>query len=181
MQNCSTKVPSVLFYEEIRWIKLNKIAILPFFPYNPKAKLRLEVLFKKFHPRINLTTLFLTKSYLLNTLKPFLKISSWNSAKHKTYGQNIMFKYYCMAFKWKLLVLHSKIQKNTFWFFTCTIFIVEKQVQSKKLLVTHWVKTIQNRYCLKRKKFFMYFVVSFKKCAFWFVLKTETTLSKIFF
>jgi hypothetical protein len=28
-------------------------------------------MFKKFHPRINLTTLFLTKSYLLNTIKPF--------------------------------------------------------------------------------------------------------------
>jgi hypothetical protein len=44
---------------------------LPYFPYNPKMKLRLEVLFKKFHPRINLTTLFLTKSYLLNTIKLF--------------------------------------------------------------------------------------------------------------
>jgi hypothetical protein len=33
--------------------------------------LRLEVLFKKFHPRINLTTLFLTKLYLLNTIKQF--------------------------------------------------------------------------------------------------------------
>jgi hypothetical protein len=39
--------------------------------YNPKAKLRLEVLFKKFHPRINLATLFLTISYLLNTKKSF--------------------------------------------------------------------------------------------------------------
>jgi hypothetical protein len=37
----------------------------------PKAKLRLEVLFKKFHPRINLATLFSTKLYLLNTIKPF--------------------------------------------------------------------------------------------------------------
>jgi hypothetical protein len=25
----------------------------------------------KFHPRINVTTLFLTKSYFLNTVKPF--------------------------------------------------------------------------------------------------------------
>jgi hypothetical protein len=40
-------------------------------PHNLKMKLRLEVLFKKFHPRINLTTLFLTKLYLLNTIKPF--------------------------------------------------------------------------------------------------------------
>jgi hypothetical protein len=28
-------------------------------------------LFKEFHPRVNLTTLFLTKTYLLNTIKPF--------------------------------------------------------------------------------------------------------------
>jgi hypothetical protein len=46
--------------------------ILPYFPYNFKMKLRLEVLFKKFHPRINLTTLFVTKLYLLNTIEPFL-------------------------------------------------------------------------------------------------------------
>jgi hypothetical protein len=64
-------MPSVLFNDEIRWTKLNKIVILPYFPYNPKAKLRLEVLFKKFHPRINLTTFFFAKSYLLNTIKPF--------------------------------------------------------------------------------------------------------------
>jgi hypothetical protein len=38
---------------------------------DPKAKLRLEVLFKKFHPRINLATLFSTNTYLLNTIKPF--------------------------------------------------------------------------------------------------------------
>jgi hypothetical protein len=71
MQKCWTKVPSVLFYDDIRWTKLNKIVILPYFPYNLKMKLRLEVLFKKFHPRLNLTTLFLTKLYLLNTIKPF--------------------------------------------------------------------------------------------------------------
>jgi hypothetical protein len=41
--------------------KLNKI-VRPWF----------EILFKKTHPRINLTTLFLTKIYLLNTIKPFL-------------------------------------------------------------------------------------------------------------
>jgi hypothetical protein len=45
--------------------------ILPYFPYNLKIKFGLEVLFKKFHLRINLTTLFLTKSYLLNTIKLF--------------------------------------------------------------------------------------------------------------
>jgi hypothetical protein len=45
--------------------------ILHYFLFNPKAKLRLEVLFGKFHPRINLATLYSTKSYLLNTIKPF--------------------------------------------------------------------------------------------------------------
>jgi hypothetical protein len=54
--------------------------ILPFFPNNLKMKLRLEVLFKKFHPRINLTTLFFTKSYLLNTIKPFSgQVGTWTS------------------------------------------------------------------------------------------------------
>jgi hypothetical protein len=38
----------------------------------PRAKLRFDVLFKKFHPRINLTTFFLTKTYLLNTIIPIL-------------------------------------------------------------------------------------------------------------
>jgi hypothetical protein len=52
----SLNKPISLFYGEIGWTKLNKIVILPYFPYNPKAKLRLEVLFKKFHPRLNLAT-----------------------------------------------------------------------------------------------------------------------------
>jgi hypothetical protein len=76
-------VPSVLFYDEIRWTKLNKIVILPYFPYNPKAKLRLEVLFKKFHPRIYLTTLFFTKPYLLNTIKPFSGYKNRSLTKFK--------------------------------------------------------------------------------------------------
>jgi hypothetical protein len=37
----------------------------------PKAKFSFEVSFKEFHPRMNLITLFLTKTYLLNTIKPF--------------------------------------------------------------------------------------------------------------
>jgi hypothetical protein len=50
-------------------------------------KLRLEVLFKKFHPRINLATLFLTKSYLLYTIKPFSghENRSLTKSKKKTY------------------------------------------------------------------------------------------------
>jgi hypothetical protein len=37
----------------------------------PRAKLRFEVLFKKFYARRNLTAFFLTKTYILNTIKPF--------------------------------------------------------------------------------------------------------------
>jgi hypothetical protein len=57
------------------WNLLNKIewnSDFALFPHtSPRAKLRFEVLFKKFYPRINLTTLFLTKIYLLNTIKRF--------------------------------------------------------------------------------------------------------------
>jgi hypothetical protein len=65
-------VLSNLFYGEICWTKLDKIVFFLFLIYNPKAKLRLEVLFKKMYPRINRTTLNSTKSYLLNTINPFL-------------------------------------------------------------------------------------------------------------
>jgi hypothetical protein len=70
------------------WNLLNKTgqnSFLPYFPYNPRAKLRLEVLFKKFHPRIDRTTLYSTKSYLLNTIKPFLghENRSWQNLKNK--------------------------------------------------------------------------------------------------
>jgi hypothetical protein len=36
--------------------------------WDPKARLRFDVLFKKFHSRINLTKKFCTKTYLLNTI-----------------------------------------------------------------------------------------------------------------
>jgi hypothetical protein len=59
---------SMMKFVEQNWTKRDFVL----FPiYNLKMKLRLEVLFKKFHPRINLITFFLTKSYLLNTIKPF--------------------------------------------------------------------------------------------------------------
>jgi hypothetical protein len=60
----------VLWWNWLHKTRLN--SFLPYFPYNPKAKLRLEVLFKKFHPRINRTTIYSTKLCLLNTIKPFL-------------------------------------------------------------------------------------------------------------
>jgi hypothetical protein len=99
MQKCWTKVISVLFYDEIRWTKLNKIVILPYFSYNLKMKLRLEVLFKKFHPRINLTTLFLTKSYLLNTIKLLLP-QKGSIGLYETQ--------YCLGQKDTLMVFFSK-------------------------------------------------------------------------
>jgi hypothetical protein len=54
----------------------------PNFPYKIlRVKLRFEVLFKKFHPRLNLTTRFFPKpilSYLLNTIKLFLGHATWS-------------------------------------------------------------------------------------------------------
>jgi hypothetical protein len=41
-------------------------------------KLRFEVLFKKFHPRINLTTFFLTTTLILKTIKPFSGDENWS-------------------------------------------------------------------------------------------------------
>jgi hypothetical protein len=54
------------------WKNWTKNRFLPYYPYIPKAKLRLKVLFKKFHGRINRTTLYSTKSYLMNTIKQIL-------------------------------------------------------------------------------------------------------------
>ena len=44
----------------------------------PRVNLRFEVLFKEFHPRINLITLFFTKTYLENTKKLFLGHENWS-------------------------------------------------------------------------------------------------------
>jgi hypothetical protein len=64
---------SDLLYGDICRTKLNKIVIFfILFIQVLRAKLRFEVLFKRFHPRTNLTTFFLPKIYLLNTIKPFL-------------------------------------------------------------------------------------------------------------
>jgi hypothetical protein len=41
-------------------------------------KIRFEVLFKKFNLGTNLTTLFFTKTYLLNTIKLFLGQENWS-------------------------------------------------------------------------------------------------------
>jgi hypothetical protein len=50
--------------------KLNSVFVLfPIYLQDSRAKFRFEVLFKKFHPRINHTTLFLSISYLMNTIK----------------------------------------------------------------------------------------------------------------
>jgi hypothetical protein len=80
---------SDLLYGDICRTKLNKIVIFPYiFPIQvPRAKLRFEVLFKRFHPRINLTTLFSTKIYLLNTIKLF---SDHENRSLKPKQQNIV-------------------------------------------------------------------------------------------
>jgi hypothetical protein len=62
------QICSMVKFVEQNWTK----KFFALFPYNPKTKFRLEVLFKKFHPRINRTTLFSHKLYLLNTIKLFL-------------------------------------------------------------------------------------------------------------
>jgi hypothetical protein len=65
---------------------------------DPKARLRYEILFKKTHPRINLTTLFFTKIYLLNTIRAFLDKNLKTLNKGGTL-RNLNFKvlsiYYC--------------------------------------------------------------------------------------
>jgi hypothetical protein len=59
-------------YSMMTFVEQNLILSYFLFPIQvPRAKLRFKVLFKRFHPRINLTTLFFTKTYLLNTIKPF--------------------------------------------------------------------------------------------------------------
>jgi hypothetical protein len=70
------------------WNLLNKteqnsdFALFPI--VDPKARLRIEILFKKTHPRITLTTLFLTKIYLLNTIKPFWSHENYSLTKIPT-------------------------------------------------------------------------------------------------
>jgi hypothetical protein len=98
-------VLSDLFYGEICWTKLNKIVFLLYFPYESLgAKLRFEVLFKKFHHRINLTTLFLTKSYLLNTNRGhpgyFEKLFStkFESYQHQMNAKNRLKKCYSQSY-----------------------------------------------------------------------------------
>jgi hypothetical protein len=114
LQKSWRKVPSVLFYDEIRWTKLNKIVILPYFPYNLKIKLRFEVLFKKFHSRINLTTLFLTKSYLLNTIfrswKPSLDKISKNFARGVPFGTWTSKFWVCRTSRWPKKLREPKFQ-----------------------------------------------------------------------
>jgi hypothetical protein len=48
---------------------------------DPKARPRFKVLFKIFHPRINLTILLWTKAYLLNPITPFSGHSLTKSQK----------------------------------------------------------------------------------------------------
>jgi hypothetical protein len=76
---------------EICWTKLDKIVFCPISQktIRPKAKLRFEVLFKKFHSRLNRTTLYLTRSYLLNTMKPISGLETRSLTKFQKPLQNL--------------------------------------------------------------------------------------------
>jgi hypothetical protein len=60
-------------------MKTRKNCDFALYPINiPPVKLRFEVLLKEFHPRINLTTLFFTKTYLRNSFKLLLGHENWS-------------------------------------------------------------------------------------------------------
>jgi hypothetical protein len=73
----------VLFLNSKLLNLLNKTEQNSDFPlWDPKSRFGFQVLLKKFHPRINLTSLFFTKSYLLNTINIFSghsKIVLWQN------------------------------------------------------------------------------------------------------
>jgi hypothetical protein len=113
-------VLSNLFYGEICCTKLDKTVILLYFPYNPKAKLRIEVLFKKFNPRINWTTLFSTKLYLLDTIKTFLGHENRSLTKSQKPLQggtirNLNFKILSILFCFWTPRNKTKIPLDLFW------------------------------------------------------------------
>jgi hypothetical protein len=65
----SNQICSTMKFVEQNWLKCD---FALFSTQDLRVKLRsFSVLFKKFHPRIDLTTLFLTKLYLVNTINPF--------------------------------------------------------------------------------------------------------------
>jgi hypothetical protein len=56
----------------VKFVELDSVSDFTLFPIQvPRAKLRFKVLFKEFHPKVNLTTVFFAKIYLLNTIKLF--------------------------------------------------------------------------------------------------------------
>jgi hypothetical protein len=104
--------------------------ILPYFPYNPKAKLRLEILFKKFHPRINLTTLFWTKLYLLNTIKLFSGHENCSFTKsQKTYSRGVplgtwISKFWVFSFVFGPQDTRQKCRQIVLWWNLLNIFFI---------------------------------------------------------
>jgi hypothetical protein len=72
--------------------------------------LRLEVLFKKFHPRINLTILFLTKSYLLNTINHSLTKSQKTFTKGVPLGTWTSKFWVCRTSSWPIRLREPKFQ-----------------------------------------------------------------------
>jgi hypothetical protein len=88
LQKCHQFCSMVKFVEKTE--QNSDFTLLPII--DPKARLSYEILFKKFHPRINLTTLFWTKSYLLNTIKPFSGHENRSLTKsQKTFTRGVPF------------------------------------------------------------------------------------------
>jgi hypothetical protein len=58
---------------------MTKIVILPCFPYKNPGEVKIRSLVQEIsYPRIKMTTLFSTKTYLLNTIKSFLGHETWS-------------------------------------------------------------------------------------------------------
>jgi hypothetical protein len=66
-------------------------------------------LFKKFHPRLNRTTLFWTKSFLLNTIKPFSGHKNRSLTKSQTTLQGSTLKFWvCRTSSWPKILGEPK-------------------------------------------------------------------------
>jgi hypothetical protein len=68
----------------VTFVEQNLMVILPYFPYKSLGRsYDSKFCSRDFILRINLTTLFLTKTYLLNTIKPFLDHENRSLGKTK--------------------------------------------------------------------------------------------------
>jgi hypothetical protein len=113
--HCWIKVQSDLFHGEICWAKLDNSDFALFPIQVPRAKFRFEVLFKKLHPRIYLTTLFLTKIQLLITIKPFSDHENWSLGPDE--GQKHVLRFIYFQF-WSETWIEKKIFYKFVFFYT---------------------------------------------------------------